>query len=88
MICNGCDYANRIRELQEKQQHKCPFCRKPISTTQEGKKYRMKRIEANDPVAICHEGGEQYAKGDYSSAFEYWTKATGLGDISTILFVP
>ena len=48
----------------------------------------MKRVEANDPVAICHEGGEQYAKGDYSSAFEYWTKAAGLGDISTILFVP
>jgi hypothetical protein len=83
VICIGCDYANRIRELQEKQQHKCPFCRKPISTTQEGKKYRMKRVEMNDPVAICHEGGEQYDKGNSSTAFQYWTKAAGLGDITS-----
>ena len=36
----------------------------------------MKRIEMNDPVAMCQGGGEQYHKG----AFEYFTKAAGLGN--------
>eukprot|EP00984_Skeletonema_dohrnii_P033664 scaffold30971_cov132-Skeletonema_dohrnii-CCMP3373.AAC.3 len=35
----------------------------------------------NDPVAMCHEGSEQYEKGDYSSAFQYFTKAAELGDV-------
>jgi TPR repeat protein len=39
----------------------------------------MNRLEANDPVAMCQEGIEQYKKGDYSSAFEWNTKAAGLG---------
>ena len=81
VICMGCDYVNKIRELQGKLQQKCPFCRKPLSTAEEGKKYMMKRVEANDPAAMCHEGGEQYDKGNYSTAFQYWTKASGLGDM-------
>ena len=40
----------------------------------------MKRIKANDPVAIRFEGITQYRKGDYSSAFKYWSKAVALGD--------
>jgi TPR repeat protein len=43
----------------------------------------MKRVEMNDPVAMCREGGEQYTKGNYSTAFEYLTKAAGLGDIKS-----
>jgi hypothetical protein len=43
-------------------------------------KQRMKRIEANDPVALREEGGNQYVKTDYSSAFEYYTRAAELGD--------
>ena len=41
----------------------------------------MKRIEANDPVAMHQKGSECHKKGDYSSAFEYFTKAAKLGDI-------
>ena len=41
---------------------------------------RMKRIEANDPAAMCQEGGAQYEKGNYQSAFECFTKAAELGD--------
>jgi hypothetical protein len=83
VICIGCGYANRIRELQGKSQHKCPFCRNSTPTQEEGKKCRMKRVEMNDPVAMCHEGGEQYDKGNSSTAFQYWTKAAGLGDITS-----
>jgi TPR repeat protein len=47
----------------------------------EFKKSRMKRIEANDPAAMCQMAGMQYKKGDHDGAFEYFSKATGLGDI-------
>ena len=40
----------------------------------------MKRIEANDPVAMLQHGLDESKKGDYRSAFEYWTKATELGN--------
>eukprot|EP00986_Skeletonema_menzelii_P003543 scaffold1105_cov93-Skeletonema_menzelii.AAC.4 len=40
----------------------------------------MKRVEANDPVALCQEGVLQFSKGDYRRAVEYWTKAAELGD--------
>lgn len=61
----------------------CPtFCREPMKS-EEGEgyvKFRMKRIKANDPVAICYEGISQFGKGDYSSAFKYYSKAAELGD--------
>eukprot|EP00986_Skeletonema_menzelii_P008566 scaffold3652_cov102-Skeletonema_menzelii.AAC.2 len=41
----------------------------------------MKRIEANDPVAMCFMGTERYHEGDYKKAFEYWTEAAALGDV-------
>jgi tetratricopeptide (TPR) repeat protein len=81
MICGGCDHANVIRELQEKLEQKCPFCRKPIKTDKEKEENVMKRIEANDPKAIFQQGGKYCDKGDYNSAFEYFTKAAKLGDI-------
>ena len=39
----------------------------------------MKRIEAN-PEAMLQWGLEQYDKGDYISAFEYYTRAAELGN--------
>jgi len=39
----------------------------------------MKRVEANVPVALCHKGAEQYRKGNYTRAFEYFTKAAEMG---------
>eukprot|EP00984_Skeletonema_dohrnii_P000322 scaffold110_cov89-Skeletonema_dohrnii-CCMP3373.AAC.6 len=41
----------------------------------------MKRVAANDPVAMRRKGTQQYRKGDYRSAFEYYVKATELGDV-------
>mmetsp|Transcript_16035 Transcript_16035/g.27287 ORF Transcript_16035/g.27287 Transcript_16035/m.27287 type:complete len:318 (+) Transcript_16035:274-1227(+) len=82
-ICNGCNYANQKREFEGKLERKCPFCRKLApSTMDEVDKQTMKRIEANDPVAMRQWGREQYIKGNYSRAFEYLTKAAELGDIT------
>ena len=30
IVCIGCEYANMIRELEEKLDQKCPFCRHPV----------------------------------------------------------
>ena len=34
-ICQGCNVANVKRELEGRLQHKCPFCRKAMPSTQE-----------------------------------------------------
>ncbi|KAK1735454.1 hypothetical protein QTG54_014068 [Skeletonema marinoi] len=82
LICGGCYYANKIREIQGRIEHKCPFCRKPtVATDEECDKQNMRRVEANDPVALRREGVVQYHKGDYIKEFEYYTKATELGDV-------
>eukprot|EP00986_Skeletonema_menzelii_P011869 scaffold6240_cov101-Skeletonema_menzelii.AAC.2 len=52
MMCDGCYLANKKREIEGKLQQKCAFCRKAAPKTKEIKKRLMKRIEANDPVAI------------------------------------
>ena len=43
-------------------------------------KRMMKRVKANDPVALSKMGRIRYNKGDFDGAFEYWTKAAELGD--------
>jgi tetratricopeptide (TPR) repeat protein len=81
VICKGCDITNQMRQFEQRLAISCPFCRKPApETKEEGDKLVMKRIEANDPVALWQEGGLQYKKGEYSKAFEYFTKAAKLGD--------
>ena len=83
MICNGCHHANKMREADASLDPSCPVCRESMMkvTADELEKHMMKRIEANDPVAMTHEGVEQTQKGDYSSAFEYFTRAAELGDV-------
>ena len=81
-ICDGCNIANKKREMEGKLQHKCPFCRKAVpKTDEEVDEQWMKRIEANDPVAMCGKGTKIYEERDYKSAFEYLTKAAALGDV-------
>jgi TPR repeat protein len=71
-----------MREAERRLIESCPFCREPTpSTVEASDKQRMKRIEANDPVALCEEGVKQYVKADCSSAFEYFTRAAELGDV-------
>jgi len=82
LICNGCNDANQRREAKASLEIKCVFCREPApSTDEEVDKQRMKRIEMNDPAAMCQKGSVQFKKGDYSSAFEYFTKAAVLGEM-------
>ena len=41
----------------------------------------MKRIKANDPFALRQMGTKHYLEEDYESAFKFYTKAAGLGDV-------
>ena len=80
-ICYGCALAHQVRQFKMGLQCSCPFCREPsLITEEEWDRHRMKRIEANDPVAMCMEGWKQYIKGEYRRAFEYLSKAAELGD--------
>ena len=81
VICRGCMLANNKRVKEQRLQQSCLFCREPVAKTEEEHFRRnMKRVEVNDPVALCHEGVAQDKKGDYSKAFEYFAKAAELGD--------
>jgi len=81
MICKGCDYANQKRENDQGLEHRCAFCREILpETDEEGHQNFMKRIKANDPVAICQKGCNCHDEGDFEGAFEYLTKAAELGE--------
>jgi len=80
-ICDGCDYANILRQLRENLQATCPFCRHRVPTThKELEANAMKRIAANDPVAMAQLGFTRENEGDYDSAFGLWTNAAQLGN--------
>ena len=81
IICKGCTFANGLREREEKLHPSCPFCRKPVPSPEQGDKQILKRVAANDPVAMRRKGIQQHEKGDYRNAFEYYTRAAELGDV-------
>jgi hypothetical protein len=79
VICEGCRYAHKLRNGLKQT---CPFCRHPIPKSDaEVELNLMKRVEKNDRVAMRKMGTERYHEGDYSSSFEYFTKAAELGDV-------
>ena len=81
LICIGCSQANRLRQLRKNIHPTCPFCRHPVpKTLEEVKKMKMKRVAANDPVAIREIGFVHCDEGDYDGAFKYLTKAAKFGD--------
>ena len=81
-ICNGCNHANKRREIEGRLQHKCPFCRTDLPKTEEQiNEQVMRRVEANDPAALRRMGTTRYYEGDYKSAYEYRSRAAALGDI-------
>ena len=75
-ICNGCVYAIAISN----EENRCPFCRE-LADDDENDKRLMERVKSNDPVALRYVGMKCRDEGDYNAAFEYFTKAAGLGDI-------
>ena len=81
-LCKGCSSVNAVRELEQGLEHKCPFCREPMpKTREEMEQNEMKRVKANDPLAIGKMGNKCELEGDLEGAFEYYTKAAELGDI-------
>ncbi len=81
-ICNGCNFANRRRELGAGLQPRCVFCREPPTKSKDFVKRVRKRVKKNDPVAIRFMGIERYCEGNYKGAVEYLIKAAGLGDVA------
>jgi hypothetical protein len=54
MICNGCSYADQIRQrgLVTPHEPSCAFCREPLpKTDEEADAMVVKRVEKNDPFA-------------------------------------
>jgi len=83
IVCIGCDYANTKCELEGRSNPCCAFCRLPRASTQaEADRYVLKRVEANDPVALCHMGNSRRMVGDLKGTFEYLSKAAELGDVT------
>ncbi len=81
-ICRGCAHANQMRELEQGQHPTCPYCREPLpDTDEEIEQNNMKRVKANDPVALCDIGKKCFLKGDCDGAFQYFTKAAELGEM-------
>jgi hypothetical protein len=81
VACLGCAFGTKTREHEESLDPTCPFCRQSTEITkEEADLRRMRRAEANDPVALRELGFRRYRKEEYISAFEYWTKAAELGD--------
>ena len=81
-ICAGCVYS--IRKGNNK---KCPFCKaeRVGKTGEDTIKELMKRVEANDAVAICEVANFYYhgnlpgLQQDQAKGIELWTKAVALG---------
>jgi TPR repeat protein len=87
-ICLGCFYTNRERQVEQRLQETCPFCRHPVpASKEEFDRNKMKRVEKNDRVAIRELGTACSIEEDDESAFEYWTKAAELGDVDAQHFL-
>eukprot|EP00984_Skeletonema_dohrnii_P012196 scaffold4924_cov84-Skeletonema_dohrnii-CCMP3373.AAC.3 len=85
LICEGCCYTIKFREQNPSMKRTCPFCRCPLpGTDAEIDANIMKRVKANDPVPTRFVGIRRHDEGDYGSAFDYLSKAAGLGDIEAL----
>ena len=81
IICMGCTHSCFSRQKREDMKPTCPFCRHPLSETEEEvDKNLMKRVAANDPVALCVLGKRVGYNGDHDGAIKYFTKSAELGD--------
>ena len=82
LICRGCYYANKEREIEGGLEQRCAFCREPLPESEEEyDKQLMKRVKKfNDPVAMTEVGKNHHGEGDYGKAVEYYTKSAELGD--------
>jgi len=90
-ICSGCSYAprydNQGNEVDIEKQNECPFCRVVAPKSDEEIVNRMmKRVDAEDPIAIFSQGtyydiGMHGFSQDYNKALELYHRAAELGHI-------
>ena len=81
IICDGCNVANKKREIEAGLEERCAFCRETAPRSQqEAFKRIMKRAKKNDPAAMRESGKNCIDEEDYETVFEYLTKAAELGD--------
>ena len=79
LLCVGCTYANTKCALNEGRERKCPFCRKITpASEEESMKRKLRRLEANDPIALQQVGHKHYDKEEYENSFRYLTRAAEL----------
>eukprot|EP00986_Skeletonema_menzelii_P016105 scaffold13729_cov126-Skeletonema_menzelii.AAC.4 len=84
VVCDGCIYANQLRQIEARLKPSCPFCRHPVpATNTEADLNQKKRAEANDPLALHDEGMDSFYAGDYATAIKYCEKAAALGHIQS-----
>ncbi len=84
VVCHSCAFANARREKKEGLPRRCPFCRTLIRAEDEAiEQNEMKRVKANDPIAVHQAGMYRYRAGDYAAALEYLEKAAKLGNIES-----
>ncbi len=77
LVCDGCSCFHHLEHGRKT----CPFCREPVVDSDEKHEKRaMKRVKANDPVALREMGTRRYQEGDHDKAVEYWAKSAELGD--------
>ena len=79
LVCLGCTVANMKRLQAERLQNVCPFCR-DVAQRSDAKQNMMKRIQANDPIAMCEMGLMRCKEGNYEEALNYYSKAAELGN--------
>ena len=80
VVCNGCIYANLMREREARLPPSCPFCRTQMPKSEkESHQLVMKRAEANDPEALCTLGNNRFIGGEHAFAVDCWEKAAALG---------
>ena len=80
VICKGCSYAYLLQQSGANVQPTCPFCRHALKSAEETNKIMMKRVAANDPIAMAQLGSCLRDNGDHVDAFKYYSKAAELGD--------
>ena len=81
VLCNGCSYASKMSEAKN-MPRTCPFCRHPMpKTIEEAEKIFMKRVQANDPAAMCVLGQRIRNNGDYKGAFKCFSHSAELGHV-------
>ena len=83
IICDGCSHADVARQARQNiKVQKCPFCRHLLTKTdEETNRKLMKRVAANDPVALGEMGVRHMFREEYDAAIECYARAIDLGNV-------